>query len=231
MENNSYLNYLKSISNNDNGEVEYPNIQDFFITDNFLIYKNFKLDLNGIKLAMLDPILFTFEINEILFILKNNVINFKDPNFIQKEINYMLYLENLIILTDEQKKYIYDYLNDFYKKNNIRKQYNYSELNNELEARIIPINQAYLKDDEINSEYYKPAANFIRELELAYYNNENATNTIKYSNQLVRTNNSLPLGLYDTDSFREAGFAHNIIIIVITILIGFLLALTLFFIK
>lgn len=230
MSNKEYLEMLKNEKEFFELENEtvflYPNIQELTINNSYLTYKTYQLNIQGLELHLLDPTIFTFGINEILFILKNMVINLRQPDFIDKEIEYMYYLEGLNELNDENKQYIFKYMDDFYKKQNIVKKYNYDALRNELNERVLPISEAYLNEEEETSNYHKPASNYIRELDNAYNETQKETTKMTYSGpRLVRTNESIRINSFDVDSWNEAGFTNSLIIVGTALALGLSLAL------
>lgn len=233
MDNKSYLEKLKGEKEYfefENETVfEYPNIQNLNIENNYLIYGTYRLNLNGIDLYLLDPSLFKLSINEILFAIKNMVINHQDPSFIEKEIKYMEYLQSLTNLDDEKKKYIFKYLDDFYKKQKLNKRFIDNDLQNEINGRIIPISAAYLNEEDQNSNYHRPASIYIRELEVAYSEAQRNSAGHAYKGPvLVRTNDSITPTSFDVDSWQEAGFTNTLIAVGTTIALGIGLAILLF---
>lgn len=229
MSNQEYLEKLKNEKEHFELEGEtifaYPNIQELSINNDYLTYKTYQLNINGLELYLLDPILFKFEVNEILFVLKNSVINLRQPDFIDKEIEYLYYLEKLDELNDENKQYIFKYMDDFYKKQNIVKKYNYDELRNEINERILPISAAYLDEEDKTSNYHKPAAYYIRHLDDVYNETQRETTKMSYSGpRLVRTDGSIRTNSYEIDSWSEAGFTNTLILVGTTLAIGIGLA-------
>ncbi len=221
MSNDLYFESLKNIKDLD-GNYLYPNIQNYSVKDNIFSFNDIQLDLNNIALNMLDPIIFTFEKNDAFIILKNILINTKDPGFIDKEVQYMLYLEDLKNIDDNQKTYITNYLNNYYTKKNIKEKYAFDELNEELEKRTIPITNAYIEEEIYNN----PASTYIRDFESNHY--QKNSNVLQYQGPiLIRTDKSLMPNDYESDSFKEAGFINTIVIISLTIVLGIIIGLIL----
>lgn len=230
MSNQDYLEKLKNEKEHFELENEtiftYPNIQEFTINNNYLTYQTYQLNIEGLELSLLDPRLFSFTTSEILFVLKNMVINLRQPDFIDKEIEYLYYLEKLAELNEENKQYIYKYMEDFYQKQNIVKRYNYDELRDEINERILPISAAYLDEEDKTSNFHKPASVYIRELDNAHVESQRETSKMTYSGpRLVRTNGSIRTNSFDIDSWNEAGFTNTLIVVGTTLAIGIGLAI------
>lgn len=228
MTNDNYFNYLKSLKNEfEPNNLKYPSLETINVSDNILQFEGMRLNLHDFELEYFNHDVFSFAPNEISYIIKTNIINLLDNEFIKKEVKYIEDLENLKEITEEMKQDIFNYINDYYIKKYIKDKYNYLDFDDELNQRIVPISNAYLKEDDPLSHYHNPASEYIRELEGHYYTKKD--NSMSYEGPvLVRTKDSLMPNSYEVIDFKEQGFISSIIILILTICLGVVIGILLY---
>ncbi len=220
--------------NNNSFILIYPNIKEFKIENNIIKYQNYEINLGNLELYSLDSSIFSLEISEILFILNKLSKYINDKEGFNKEINYMLFLQSLTELNEEHKNYIIYYLNEFYHLKKITEKFFSNTLINLYKEFIIPISEAYLHENEVDTKYNKPACAFIRLYETNLiedsFNNSSNNNghklVRKNGNQIQLPSNDEPFGLN-----AAAGFANTMLVISVTTTIGITIAILTIFLT
>lgn len=219
MDNNLYFENLK-LKRYIDSTLEFPNLTNIQIKNNILYYNEMQLELKNIELYLLDTHLFSLDINEIFYIIRNIISSVNNPEVLKEQVNYMYFLLKEKNITEEQKQYLYNYINDYHKRKNIMSKYIYEEAKNELALMIMPINEAY---NEYSEYYENEASVLIRYIELEFSNKELEGGNGKQGPIRIRTSSNIKL--YNDELESIAGFASGAFIISITTGIGILVAL------
>lgn len=235
-DNEKYINILKNKVNVTTQTMLLPNLNSIFIRNNYIVIsQNDDMTihpLGRLNLNYLDVTLFYLKDTDIFFIVSNISDMVNDPDKLKSRVNNInnLLLKN--VLSSEEFDYIKKYMLDFFRRSLLSRTYSYPGCSDDILLMTEPITKSY---DEVNNMIYEnPAASFIRELD----SNNILNNTANEQNQSKKKDKSKVLtnknfkGSKLTDNHNGIdGFMSITAIISVTIILGLIIAFTLFAIK
>lgn len=164
-----YIEKLKGLTNK--GCVTYPSLVSMNIDDNHFCYGSGSINLGLLRLDMVDERLFMLSADEIFFTI-NCFANSKNRHeYIDKYVSILDNILNKDYLNEEDINYIYNYVDDYYKRYLIISRFDNKYMVNEVNKMAVPLNKCY--DSIHNGDiYYKPGTEYVRSLTTRY--NEDA---------------------------------------------------------
>lgn len=224
---------MEQIISLDNNDVvftilkkKFINLNDFECKNNIITYKNKTLDLGKMELRQIDQSLFNLNSDIIYYTLVKEVTTINNPEILHKQVAYMNDISNHQSLEEMEKNFIQGYSLDFLYENDLNQIFSDETLENDLNERIIPINGAYEGNITEGKE-------LIQDIILKYNEQKDSkSNSQTKGKARVLSKNDIAYYDYPEDIENEvknvSGFANNVLLIIIIIILGIVLAYLLF---